>query len=576
MKISRFNRHLRRSYRSGKSVKRLKRVKRMKSLKRLKGGRRKTSRKSFKGSLKRVKIMKSIKRLKGSGRKTSRKSLKRKTKLMGGSDNNINQVKCSDYIMKTKNLGKAVWNEKSGCICNAEGYKWNTITNKCEKECYTQIDIDKALKKKQCKSRRSWFKSIFTKPINIDEDPVNFTDPLKDISNAMDVQIPMAPREISKSNVTLIENIASGNFGVVIKGTLDESSVGGVPVYNVAVKKCSNDEDEETKTNCERDLMNEATLMAMIPNHKNIIPIIGVVTHGRPKMLIVPLCEHGSLLSFLIKANMEVKTKLLDKFTMVEDIANGMAHLIQNKIVHRDLATRNVLIDSRLVCRVSDFGLSRIISSSSAEEDDDEMYYHAEVLDIAWRWAAPEAMKLPFKFNEKSDVWSYGCTLLEIFNDGIIPHLELTLDKLQYNYTNKIPSEKKPNNCPDNIWKKIIKPCFDFDTKNRPTFNELLDEINKLDDSLENVQQTRTLYTGNTESANPEYLTKEQQQQAQQQAQQQVTLYTGNTESAKSGEYINVVERQSAIESENLEDRTFGNQQSSSPKKVKIVQETGV
>ena len=97
MKISRFNRNLRRSYRSRKSVKRLKRVKRMKSLKRLnklKGGRKKTSRKSFKGSLKRVKIMKSVKRLKGNGRKTKKnyklKNMYSLKRIRGGATHTYN------------------------------------------------------------------------------------------------------------------------------------------------------------------------------------------------------------------------------------------------------------------------------------------------------------------------------------------------------------------------------------------------------------------------------------------------------------------------------------------------------
>jgi hypothetical protein len=83
------------------------------------------------------------------------------------------------------------------------------------------------------------------------------------------------PREVKRSHITLLTKLGNGAFGEVWKSFLDESSSGGVPGYMVAVKTClvSGGEGEE-------DMVKEAAIMAQVPSHPNVVPLIGVVTRG--------------------------------------------------------------------------------------------------------------------------------------------------------------------------------------------------------------------------------------------------------------------------------------------------------
>ena len=210
------------------------------------------------------------------------------------------------------------------------------------------------------------------------------------------------------------------------KALIDESSTGGVPEYIIAVKTVR-DLDGEAAT----DLLKEAAVMSQVTSHPHVLPLVGVVTAGAPLLLLTPFCEHGSLLSFLRAppASLLVPTEQT-LLGFAHDIAAGMAHLHDGKFVHRDLAARNVLVTTQLVCKISDFGLTRLTTRAHRADTDDQPgaehhYYRSEASVFSVRWTPPESMTTGV-FNEASDCWSYGVVLAEIFSGGAKPYGDLS------------------------------------------------------------------------------------------------------------------------------------------------------
>eukprot|EP00037_Helgoeca_nana_P031582 m.405162 g.405162 ORF g.405162 m.405162 type:complete len:173 (+) comp28426_c0_seq2:401-919(+) len=104
--------------------------------------------------------------------------------------------------------------------------------------------------------------------------------------------------------------------------------------------------------------------------HSNLVAAIGVVTAPRdmPVMLCLEYCERGTLLDHVKGSTTDTLTtaRLL---TYCHDTASGLHYLASRRIVHRDIAARNVLLDSAYTCKVSDFGMSAALAGGADDSD---------------------------------------------------------------------------------------------------------------------------------------------------------------------------------------------------------------
>lgn len=315
----------------------------------------------------------------------------------------------------------------------------------------------------------------------------DFSDELQRMIDAGEINEDVAgkdliPKEIKRSHITLLQTIGSGQFGEVHKALLDESAAGGPPEYIVAVKTVITAKLTPEAT---QELASEATVMVQVGAHPNLVSIIGVVTRGMPLMLVVSFCENGSLLGVLRDAASKGPSLTASaKLKMSAEIAKGMAHLAAKLFIHRDLAARNVLVSSGSICKVADFGLSRGTGEvgspggndddSGGDADESASYYRSSTGVFPVRWTAPESMET-MKFTSASDVWSFGITLAEIYNDGKQPYKGMknaeVIHKVQGGY--RMP---QPAGCPAAVY-AVIRSCWEGDASARPQFSALAEAL---------------------------------------------------------------------------------------------------
>ena len=283
-------------------------------------------------------------------------------------------------------------------------------------------------------------------------------------------------------NALHIENkIGEGNFGIVYKARAPGVKRGDWEVSTnefVAVKMLKADADFEMMLDFQKEVDTVVNF-----EHKNVIRLLGICTEQLDHIcMIFEYMELGALRDLLLRSNprnpdfnqlnsTEAIIKPSQFLSICIQLARGLDYLSKKRFVHRDIATRNCLVDSQFVCKIADFGLSRDVYGSD--------YYKVGGKSACFpvRWMPLESL-LYGRFTVKSDVWSYGVLMWEVFTFATQPYFGATNQEVIDNIRGLVLLEC-PSLCTQEMY-NIMLECWQKMPMKRPDISEVLQSLQRL------------------------------------------------------------------------------------------------
>ncbi|KAJ3693538.1 hypothetical protein LUZ60_009018 [Juncus effusus] len=188
--------------------------------------------------------------------------------------------------------------------------------------------------------------------------------------------------------------LGEGGYGPVFKGKLLDGRV-------VAVKQLA-----ATSHQGKHQFVTEIATISAV-QHRNLVKLYGCCIEGNTPLLVYEYLENGSLDQVLFRRN----SLCLDwstRFEICLGVARGLAYLHEEsivKIVHRDIKASNILLDSELNPKISDFGLAKLY-------DDKKTHMSTRVAGTIGYLAPEYAMR--GHLTEKADIYAFGVVVLEV------------------------------------------------------------------------------------------------------------------------------------------------------------------
>ncbi|XP_037993377.1 leukocyte tyrosine kinase receptor isoform X1 [Motacilla alba alba] len=275
-------------------------------------------------------------------------------------------------------------------------------------------------------------------------------------------------KEIPRKNISLLRALGHGAFGEVYEGTV--VGIAGDPnPLQVAIKTLP----EVCSEQDEMDFLMEALIISKF-NHQNIVQCIGVSLQTLPRFILLELMAGGDMKSFLRqnrpRMNQPSTLTMQDLLNIARDIACGCKYLEENHFIHRDIAARNCLLTctgAGRIAKIGDFGMARDIYRAS-------YYRKGGRAMLPVKWMPPEAF-LEGIFTSKTDTWSFGVLLWEIFSLGYMPYPCKTNQEV-LEFVTSGGRMDPPKNCPGPVY-RIMTQCWQHSPEYRPNFSTILERI---------------------------------------------------------------------------------------------------
>ncbi|CAN6372755.1 unnamed protein product [Urochloa humidicola] len=205
-------------------------------------------------------------------------------------------------------------------------------------------------------------------------------------------QVLKATDDFSEEN-----KLGQGGFGPVYKGQFSDG-------LKIAVKRLASHSGQGFT-----EFKNEIELIANL-QHTNLVRLLGCC-QGEEKALVYEYLPNKSLDIFIFDEKRKALLNWTRRLAIIEGIAQGLLYLHKHsrlRVIHRDLKASNILLDSEMNPKISDFGLAKIFSTNDNERN-------TKRIVGTYGYMAPEYASEGL-FSVKSDVFSFGVLILEIIS----------------------------------------------------------------------------------------------------------------------------------------------------------------
>eukprot|EP01059_Diplonema_ambulator_P037506 TRINITY_DN994_c0_g3_i1.p1 TRINITY_DN994_c0_g3~~TRINITY_DN994_c0_g3_i1.p1 ORF type:complete len:567 (+),score=128.95 TRINITY_DN994_c0_g3_i1:236-1702(+) len=284
--------------------------------------------------------------------------------------------------------------------------------------------------------------------------------------------------------------IGKGTFGKVYQGlhpaTGEFVAVKQIKSQGVSIK----DRDKiKSEINLLKDL-----------EHENIVKYLGSYVKDGRVNIVMEYVSGGSLLGLISQYKDGLPEVVVQRY--VRQITTGLVYLHSKLLLHRDIKPANILVDASGVCKVADFGASKVLSAATMAFQTAKTKTEVTGTPL---YMAPEMISGKTTNDSRSDIWSLGCTVSEML-DGQRPwhhmgHLE-AIPLCMY-IASEQSTPQYPKKCTEKA-RRFLDRCWVHDVKQRATSSELL-LLPFLDDSVHEK-------TGAGQSSNNNAVQHQQQQ----------------------------------------------------------------
>ncbi|KAG8096698.1 hypothetical protein GUJ93_ZPchr0013g34334 [Zizania palustris] len=266
--------------------------------------------------------------------------------------------------------------------------------------------------------------------------------------------------------------LGSGSFGTVFEGMSTEG------VFFAVKEVCLHDQGSNAKQ-CIFQLEQEIALLSQF-EHENIVQYYGTEKEDSKLYIFLELVTQGSLASLYQKY--PLRDTHVSAYT--RQILNGLTYLHDRNIVHRDIKCANILVHANGSVKLADFGLAKEIGKFNDLKSCKGTVY----------WMAPEVVNPNKTYGPAADIWSLGCTVLEMLT-GQLPYPDLEWTQALY----RIGKGEPPAipNALSRDARDFISQCVKFNPGDRPTASKLLKHpfVNR---SMRSIRSMRTSSRSNS------------------------------------------------------------------------------